>query len=98
MLNFEDIAKKICGKFPKGVSHAKDDLEKTVKSVLQSTFAKLNLVTREEFDSQVKLLAKLRKRVDVLEEEVQKLSGKKAKTTKTVSKPKAKTAKTTKQK
>ncbi len=67
---FEDIAKKISDKLPKGLSNTKEDMEKTIKSILHTAFSKLDLVQREEFDAQVKVLDKLRSRIDLLEQKV----------------------------
>lgn len=81
MLNtkyFEDLAKTICAKFPKGMQNAREDVEKTVKSTLQNAFAKLDLVTRKEFDAQIKVLNTLRTKVTQLEKQLKDLEAKKA--------------------
>jgi BMFP domain-containing protein YqiC len=44
--------------------------------VLQSTFAKLDLVTREEFDVQASVLARTRAKVEALEKQVAELEQK----------------------
>jgi len=46
------------------------DIEKNLRSLLQSTFAKLDLVTREEFDAQTQVLLKTREQLNVLAEKV----------------------------
>ena len=43
------------------------DVEKNVKAVLGSAFAKLDLVTREEFDVQKEVLARTRAKLEALE-------------------------------
>jgi BMFP domain-containing protein YqiC len=43
------------------------DLEKNVKAMLSQGFSRLDLVTREEFDVQMQVLAKTRAKVDALE-------------------------------
>lgn len=43
------------------------DIEKNVRAMLTQAFAKLDLVTREEFDAQALMLTQLRERVDALE-------------------------------
>lgn len=50
------------------------DIEKNIKSIVIAVFAKLDLVTREEFDTQQKVLLATRKRLEELEEVVKKLS------------------------
>lgn len=49
------------------------DIEKNVKALLTQGFAKLDLVTREEFDAQTLMLEKMRERLDVLEQRVEKM-------------------------
>jgi BMFP domain-containing protein YqiC len=43
------------------------DIEKNVKAMMSQGFAKLDLVTREEFDIQAQVLAKTRAKLDALE-------------------------------
>ena len=52
------------------------DIEKNIKSIVIAAFAKLDLVTREEFDTQQKVLLATRRRLEDLEEIVKKLSNK----------------------
>jgi ubiquinone biosynthesis accessory factor UbiK len=49
------------------------DLQKNVKALLSQQFARLELVTREEFDTQVKVLAYARSRIDELERRLAEL-------------------------
>jgi len=49
------------------------DIEKNVKAMLNQGFAKLDLVTREEFDIQAQVLAKTRARLEALEARVAEL-------------------------
>jgi BMFP domain-containing protein YqiC len=43
------------------------DLQRNMKALLMQQFARLDLVTREEFDTQVKVLARTRERLEALE-------------------------------
>ncbi len=52
------------------------DVEKNVKSIMNQGFAKLDLVTREEFDIQIQILAKTREKVHALEARVAELEAK----------------------
>lgn len=67
---FEDIQSKISQAIEN--SPAKD-IEKNVKAMLSQGFAKLDLVTREEFDIQAQVLAKTRARLEELEARVAEL-------------------------
>jgi BMFP domain-containing protein YqiC len=46
------------------------DIEKNVKAMMTQGFAKLDLVTREEFDIQAQVLAKTRAKLEALEARV----------------------------
>ncbi len=52
------------------------DLEKNVKALMSQGFAKLDLVTREEFDIQSQVLAKTREKLEALEKRVTDLEAK----------------------
>lgn len=43
------------------------DIEKNLKAMMSQGFAKLDLVTREEFDIQAQVLAKTRSKLEALE-------------------------------
>jgi BMFP domain-containing protein YqiC len=43
------------------------DLQKNLKALLSQQFAQLDLVTREEFDTQVQVLARTRAKLEALE-------------------------------
>jgi BMFP domain-containing protein YqiC len=49
------------------------DIEKNVKAMMSQGFAKLDLVTREEFDIQAQVLAKTRAKLEALEARITEL-------------------------
>lgn len=49
------------------------DMEKNLKSVVLAIFSKLDLVTREEFDTQQKVLLATRKKLEELEKLIKDL-------------------------
>ena len=49
------------------------DIEKNIRAALSGFFAKLDLVSREEFDSQMVVLARTRARLESLEAKVAEL-------------------------
>lgn len=49
------------------------DIEKNVKAMMTQGFSKLDLVTREEFDIQMQVLAKTRAKLEALEARVAEL-------------------------
>lgn len=68
-----DLSSRLSNALPSQVKVIKKDVEKNFHAILQKTFAKLELVTREEFDSQAKVLARTRKKLEALEKEVKEL-------------------------
>jgi BMFP domain-containing protein YqiC len=66
----DDTVKKLTESLPPGLNKFKKDLEKNFRAILQSMFAKLDLVTREEFDVQKKVLSKTRAKINTLEKQV----------------------------
>ena len=54
----------------------RNEIESQLKALLQSGFSKLDLVSREEFDSQMVVLARTRARLESLEAKVAELEAK----------------------
>jgi BMFP domain-containing protein YqiC len=69
---FAELAKRLGEVLPG--KPATEDLERSVKTVAQSVLSRLELVTREEFDAQLAVLARTRERVQQLEAELLRLS------------------------
>jgi len=67
---FEEIGNKISETI--AASPAKD-IEKNLKAMLASTFSRLDLVTREEFDVQQEVLVRTREKLVELEARLAKL-------------------------
>lgn len=53
-----------------GGSGVKDEMDKSARSLAQSALARLDVVSREEFDAQSEILKRTRDRVAALEEEL----------------------------
>lgn len=66
----DDLANRLAGAVPPGLSNLKDDLEKNFHAILQSVLGKLDLVTREEFEVQKMVLAKTRAKLEDLEKRI----------------------------
>lgn len=67
---FDDISKKLFNALPDSLKAVEKDIQQKFKIVLQTTFDNLDLVTREEFEVQKKVLAKTRQKIDALEEKL----------------------------
>lgn len=71
--SIENIAKKLAEAVPEGLRSVREDLESNFRSVLRASLARLDLVTREEFEVQEAVLAKTREKVAALEARLEKL-------------------------
>ena len=69
----EDLAKNLYNILPKNMQILEEDLKQQFKEILQSAFTHLDLITREEFDVQIKVLARSREKIDALEKAVNQL-------------------------
>jgi len=73
----DDLARQISESIPSGIREMQQDVEKNVHTLLQGAFARLDLVTREEFDTQSRVLARTREKLEQLEKIVAGLEAKK---------------------
>ena len=65
--SIENIASKLAEAVPEGLRSVREDLESNFRAVLRASLAKLDLVTREEFEVQEAVLAKTRQKLEALE-------------------------------
>lgn len=66
--SLDELARKLADAVPPGLTVLKNDLEQNFKAVLQGGLAKLDLVTRQEFDIQAGVLRRSRERLEELEQ------------------------------
>jgi len=64
---FDDIAQSLSKLLPPGAANLKDDFERNAKAAVQGGLERLDLVTREEFDIQMKVLERTREKLTALE-------------------------------
>ena len=69
----EELSKRITSLIPGNVKHMQDDIESNIRSLLQTSLTKMNLVTREEFDVQSAVLQRTREKLEQLEKQVEQL-------------------------
>lgn len=67
---FDDLARRLSEALPSGARELQQDVEKNLRTVLQASLSKLDLVTREEFDVQARVLARTREKLDKLEKTI----------------------------
>jgi BMFP domain-containing protein YqiC len=72
----DDLTDRLVNLLPTGVRDVQQDLEKNARALMQSTFAKMDLVTREEFDIQSAVLARTREKLELLEKQLAELESK----------------------
>ena len=72
---FDDLARRLSAALPSGARDLQQDVEKNLRSVLQASLSRLDLVTREEFDVQARVLARTREKLDNLEKTITALEG-----------------------
>jgi len=69
----DDLAKKVAGSVPTGLQSLQEDLRKNLRSALESSLSRLDLVTRQEFDIQSAVLARTREKLEHLEKQLAKM-------------------------
>jgi BMFP domain-containing protein YqiC len=74
----DDLARRLSATIPESVSAVRRDLEGNFKAVLQSTLARLDLVTRQEFDVQTAVLRRTREKLEALEARLAAFEGRTA--------------------
>jgi ubiquinone biosynthesis accessory factor UbiK len=71
----DDLARRLASAVPENVAAVGRDLEQNFKGVLQAQLARLDLVTREEFDVQSAVLKHTREKLAALEQRLDQLEG-----------------------
>ena len=71
--SIEDLARNLAESLPESLRAARDELESNFRSVLKAGLARLDLVTREEFEAQESILARTREKLEALEQRLAEL-------------------------
>lgn len=74
--NLESIAQQLHNALPQSLKNVGNDLEEKFKQILQAQLAKLDVVTREEFEVQSQVLLRTREKLNELEKRLDELSAK----------------------
>jgi ubiquinone biosynthesis accessory factor UbiK len=72
----DELARRLLESLPPGLRSMQQDLENNFRAVLRAGLGRLDLVPRDEFDAQVRVLQRTRARLEELERRVAELSGK----------------------
>jgi ubiquinone biosynthesis accessory factor UbiK len=74
-LRIEEIARRLMDNLPPALRATQRDLESNFRAVLRASLGKLDLVTRDEFDVQTRVLERTRARLEALEARVRAMEG-----------------------
>jgi BMFP domain-containing protein YqiC len=69
----KDLVNQLCEALPTHVQTIKKDFKKNCHAILTKAFTKFDIVTREEFDIQTKVLIRTRKKLQELEDHMNQL-------------------------
>ena len=71
--HIDDIARRLSERVPPGLRESGEELQASFRAVLRSGLARLDLVTREEFEVQRAVLLRTREKLEALEGPVAEL-------------------------
>ena len=71
----DDIARRLLEKVPPALRSVQEDLEVNFRAILRERLSKLDLVTRDEFDAQTRVLERTRARLEALEVKLAAMEG-----------------------
>ena len=71
--HFDDLVQRLSSAMPKGLQMLQEDVNRNLRASLEAGLARLDLVTREEFDVQSAVLARGREKLAELERRVAEL-------------------------
>ena len=71
----DEIVRRLVESVPPGVRAVQKDLESNFRAVLRSSLTRLDLVSRDEFDAQMRVLERTRARLEELEKRVAGMEG-----------------------
>lgn len=72
--NINDIVQNMMDNLPSGLKQLPNDIKQHIRSTVTHTFEKMDLVTREEFDAQCRVLLRTREKLEALEKKVNSLT------------------------
>lgn len=74
----DEIARRLFESVPPALRTLQKDLETNFRAVLRSSLGKLDVVTRDEFDAQTKVLQRTREKLESLEVRLRELEAARA--------------------
>lgn len=68
--SINDVVRKVLEAMPEGVKQLPEEMKTHIETAVSATIQRLNLVTREEFDAQKKVLERTRQKLESLEKQL----------------------------
>lgn len=69
----DEFARRFAENLPGGLREFQQELERNARTAMQGAFSRMDLVTREEFDAQTKVLARTRALLEDMQARVEEL-------------------------
>lgn len=69
----DELSRKLADALPPGVIRLKEEADEQFRLVLIRAFERMNLVTREDFDTQSAVLARTREKLESLQRQIEEL-------------------------
>ena len=70
---FDELARTLFTSLPGSIQNLEQDIQQKFKEILQAAFTHLDIVSRDEFDVQCKVLARTREKLEQLQQKVDEL-------------------------
>lgn len=71
--NIEALSERIVGLLPEDGRVLQEEFKRNLRPVLESMLTRMDLVTRDEFDAQTRVLNRTRAKLELIERELDKL-------------------------
>nr|WP_206212370.1 accessory factor UbiK family protein [Wenzhouxiangella sp. XN79A] len=75
MKTLDDLTRRLVDALPDELGAARDDLRERLRPVLEAQLARMDLVTREEFEIQKRVLERSREKLEQLQQRLDALDG-----------------------
>ena len=69
----DELTRRVAQALPEGLGQLQSDMERNIRAALTAALARMDLVTRTEFDVQAGVLARTREKLTALEQRVSEL-------------------------
>ncbi len=67
----DEITRRLSASLPAGFQSARSEMEQQFRVILESAFQRMDLVTREEFEIQKRVLERTREKLEALEQKLE---------------------------